>query len=79
MSAGEFAEWEAYTEVTGPIGYERRYDRPAALTAYVMQAVHGGKHKVADFLPYPLKKTHDDDPNVEQSLLAAFGFNPEEE
>lgn len=34
MSIREFCEWAAYCELFGPVDYQRRYDRPAVLTAF---------------------------------------------
>lgn len=71
MSMREFAAWCAYVEDNGPLNYERRYDRPAALVAYVAQALMGGKQTVLDFLPYHVKTNELSD--VDQQVLSAFG------
>lgn len=51
MTSAEFTEWVAYAEVAGPFDLQRRYDRPAALIAWMLQRVNGGKGEFADFLP----------------------------
>lgn len=52
MSASEFAMWVAYVEENGPLDYQRRFDEPAALIAWAVQASQGGKAKFEQFLRY---------------------------
>lgn len=52
MSASEFRDWVAYVEDNGPLDYQRRFDEPAALIAWAVQAAQGGKARIDDFLRY---------------------------
>ncbi len=53
MSHAEFVRWCIYRRQFGPMNYERRYDRPAALLAYKYSQVHGGNpESIADFMPW---------------------------
>lgn len=51
MTQSEFIQWQAYREIAGPMDYARRYDYPAALTAWASMAAQGGKAKLSEFLP----------------------------
>lgn len=55
MSAREFAEWVAYTTVTGPIG-EERADYRTAMLAYVNASLWTKGVKLEDFLLFNLDK-----------------------
>jgi hypothetical protein len=70
MSAKEFANWVAYVEDNGPLDYQRRFDEPAALIAWAVQAVQGGKSKIDDFLRYKHKNNHSD---IDNAILKMFG------
>lgn len=51
ISSAELTQWQAYEQVTGPLGDERA-DANAALTAfYVMQALGAKKVKLDKLLP----------------------------
>lgn len=74
MTSAEFTDWVAYSEISGPINYRRRYDQPAALLAWITQGVQGGKAAMADFLPnfdIPDEPT-DGFSSVDRQLLAAL-------
>jgi len=70
MSATEFAHWLAYVEDNGPLDYQRRFDEPAALIAWSIQAVNGGKSKIEDFLRYRTKSATS---SIDSAIAKAFG------
>lgn len=52
ISMREVRVWSAYRKKYGPMSDVRRYDRPAAQIASMISAAHGGKAKMADFMPW---------------------------
>lgn len=56
MTHGEWDVWMRYRRRHGPMGLERRYDRPAALIAALGNNTMGGKLKMSDLSPWPLKE-----------------------
>jgi len=54
MTTGEWELWMRYRRKHGPMGFERRYDRPAALIASIGNVTMGGKSKMRDFTPWPI-------------------------
>ena len=79
MSQREFAQWAAYVEEYGELSPARMYDRGHAQTAWMLQALQGGKSTLADFLPF--HKPHEIEvtgPALEAGLLAQFSFTPKE-
>ncbi len=70
MSASEFANWVAYVDDNGPLDLQRRYDEPAALIAWAVQAAQGGKAKLEDFLRFKHKNNYSD---IDNAILKAFG------
>ena len=56
MSYAEFTRWLAYRRKHGPLTDERRFDRPAALQAFMFAQVHSrpgmGPGSIADFMPW---------------------------
>lgn len=72
MPLTEFGEWVAYCELYGPVDYRRRYDNPAALQAWITQAVQGGKGGFNDFVPYQkLPETFNELSDFEQQFIKA--------
>lgn len=51
MPASEITEWQAYEQVTGPLGTERADLHMAILAAVVANTASRRKRKPADFLP----------------------------
>lgn len=45
--------WQQYRKRHGPLSFERRYDRPAALLAVILSRLHGGKLEFKDMMPWP--------------------------
>ncbi len=72
MSASEFASWLAYVEDNGPLDLQRRYDEPAALIAWAVQAAQGGKSKLDDFLRYK-HKSHNQHSSIDNAIAKLFG------
>lgn len=70
MSASEFASWLAYVEDNGPLDLQRRYDEPAALIAWAVQATQGGKAKPEAFLRYQQKNSHT---SIDNAIAKLFG------
>jgi hypothetical protein len=70
MSASEFASWLAYVEDNGPLDLQRRYDEPAALIAWAVQAAQGGKAKLEDFLRFKHKNQHS---SIDNAIAKLFG------
>lgn len=74
MSQREFMDWSVYAEINGELSPARRWDRGPALVAYMLQALQGGKGKLADYLPFHKEP----DPfageavDVEAALMARF-------
>lgn len=66
MSHAEFSRWLAYRRAHGPLTDERRFDRPAALHAYLFAQVNAkpgsAPDSIADFMPWsePADATLDD-------------------
>jgi hypothetical protein len=54
MSGAEMHRWKLYRAKHGPLDLERRYDRPAALNAFMVSTVNGGKGQMRDFMPWPV-------------------------
>lgn len=52
MPLSEVALWQRYRKQHGPLTYERMFDRPAALLAFIFSRAHGGKATMKDLLPY---------------------------
>jgi hypothetical protein len=61
----------AYVEDNGPLDYQRRFDEPAALVAWAVNASQGGKAKFEDFLRYQPKNDLND---VDNGFLKLFGI-----
>ena len=66
MSYAEFTRWLVYRKKHGPLTDERRFDRPAALLAFLYAQVHAQQGKspssLADFMPWsepPPASIHD--------------------
>lgn len=57
MSGAEMHRWKLYRAKHGPLGLERRYDRPAALAAYWQVALNAKDYRgnLGDFMPWPVK------------------------
>lgn len=51
MPASEIAQWQAYEQVTGPLGAERADLHMAILAAVVANTASRRNRKPADFLP----------------------------
>jgi len=52
MTMKEVSIWLSYRAKYGPPNDVRRYDRPAALAAYMANRVAGGKAEMIDFMPF---------------------------
>lgn len=56
MSHAEFTRWLTYRRAHGPLTDERRFDRPAALLAWLYSSVHAAKGRapgsLAEFMPW---------------------------
>lgn len=52
MGVSEVALWVKYFKKHGPHSAVRKYDRPAALLAYVASRISGGKSVMTDFMPF---------------------------
>ncbi len=74
MTASELASWLAYVEDNGPLDLQRRYDEPAALVAWTVQAAQGGKSKIGDFLRYK-HKNHNQHSSIDNAIAQIFGVN----
>ncbi len=73
MSQREFMDWSVYAEINGELSPARRWDRGPALVAYMLQALQGGKGKLADYLPFHKPDALDiEGDKLEAALLAQF-------
>ena len=52
LSYDEFMSWRRYISKRGSINIGRRLESGFALVSTVLNNVHGGKAKMADFMPY---------------------------
>jgi hypothetical protein len=52
MSAKEFGDWIDYFNRIGRCGPVRMFDAPAALLAWKVDNVMGGKTEIKDYLPF---------------------------
>lgn len=75
MSQREFCAWAAYTEEYGELSPARMYDRGHAQTAWMMQAMQGGKPALSDFMPFHKPSEIElAGPALEAGLLAQFSI-----
>jgi hypothetical protein len=72
MSMREFNAWKLYRYWHGPLGFERRYDRPAAQQILATQQSYGNtKVTLRDFMTWPVPSQADQET---QGILREFGF-----
>lgn len=64
MSASEFADWDAYVELYGPLDMRQRLDHAAARIAFTVHRVHGGKTEFRKFLDFPPPTAFDDEEDL---------------
>lgn len=74
MSASEFQDWDAYVELYGPLDLRNRLDHAAALIAFTVSRVNGGRTEYRQFLNYPPPPEIDDDGlnDVDRQLLSGL-------
>lgn len=74
LPASEYAAWAAYVELYGPVHLHGRIDGAAALVAYTVSAVNGGKTPYRQFLHYPPPSPIEDDglTDLDRQAIAAF-------
>lgn len=52
MTMREVQLWMSYRRIHGPLNYERRFDRPAAMIGHILSRAYGGKATFKDLMPY---------------------------
>jgi hypothetical protein len=74
MTMSEFMAWAAYVELYGPVGIAQRIDHAAALVAYTVSAVNGGRTEYRKFLQHPAPSPIEDDglTDLDRQAIAAF-------
>ncbi|WP_460640112.1 phage tail assembly protein T [Larkinella harenae] len=65
----EYAVWCAYRDKYGPMHDVRKFDRPAALIAMILNRVHGGKATMKDYMPWGQEEKE----ATIEDLIAEFG------
>lgn len=73
IGAGEFRVWQAYFHKHGRPMFERMFDRGPAIVGSILSQAHGGKQKMADFMPYPLKPESSEMVPSAAELVTIFG------
>lgn len=76
MTSAEVSDWQAYEQVTGPLGAER-FDRLTAMQSfYALRAAGSKKVKLKDLLPRwdrPAQMSWQAMRNVAKALAARYG------
>ena len=57
--------WQEYRKIHGPLSYERRFDRPAAVLGVILSKLHSGKLTFKDLMPWPPQE-NEEPASVEQ-------------
>jgi len=74
MTMPEFSTWIRYRKKHGPMNDIRRYDRPAALLAFMASRLGGGKvNSITDFMPFGMEEEQEAD--LSQIITALGGVN----
>lgn len=56
MSAAEFGRWVSYFNKHGRCGPVRMFDQGAALVAWKIDHIYGGKTQISDYLQFPRER-----------------------
>lgn len=74
MTASEFADWDCYCELYGPLDLRARLDHAAARIAYTVASCNGSKLEYRQFLDHPAPPPIDESGmnDVDRQFLAAL-------
>lgn len=74
MPASEFAAWDAYVDLYGPLDIRQRIDHAAARVASTVANVNGARIPYRQFLDFPPPPPVDDSDmsSVDKQFLAAL-------
>ncbi|MFC0710721.1 phage tail assembly protein T [Azorhizophilus paspali] len=71
MSYREAQQWASFIQSNGPLSHTRRLEAMIAKVCWVIQAVHGGKLDISDFLP-DYDQSVEDEPEATLEQFAAI-------
>lgn len=68
MTQREIRLWISYRNKHGPLGMERRFDRPAAIIGMILSRAYGGKATMKDFMPWGQEEQADEVVSFDQLI-----------